>query len=89
LAIDVCTGAPGCPQALSPTRGLARTLAPHLPAGQRLHISGCAKGCAHPGPAAITLTATGPDRFDLIRDGRADATPEATSLAPDQIKKAL
>jgi precorrin-3B synthase len=89
LAIDVCTGAPGCPQALSRTRDLARTLATHLPAVQRLHISGCAKGCAHPGPAAITLTATAPDRFDLIRDGRADATPEATGLAPDQIKKAL
>lgn len=89
LRIDVCTGAPGCPQALSPTRELARTLAPHLPAGQRLHISGCAKGCAHPGPAALTLTATAPARFDLIRDGRADATPEATGLAPDQIKKAI
>lgn len=89
LRVDVCTGAPGCPQGRSPTRDLARALASHLPAGQRLHISGCAKGCAHPGPAALTLTATGPDRFDLIRDGRADATPEATGLAPDQIKKAL
>jgi precorrin-3B synthase len=89
LAIDVCTGAPGCPQALSPTRDLARDLAAHLPAGLRLHISGCAKGCAHPGPAPLTLTATAPDRFDLIRDGSADATPEATGLAPDQIKKAL
>ncbi|MGI3187340.1 precorrin-3B synthase [Nioella aestuarii] len=89
LRIDVCTGAPGCPQGLSPTRDLARALAPHLPAGQSLHISGCAKGCAHPGPAALTLTATAPERFDLIRDGRADATPEATGLAPNQIKKAL
>ena len=89
LRIDVCTGAPGCPQALSPTRDLARALAPHLPEGQRLHISGCAKGCAHPGPAALTLTATDPDRFNLIRDGRADATPEAAGLSPDQIKKAL
>ena len=89
LAIDVCTGAPGCPQGLSPTRDLACDLAPHLRPGQRLHISGCAKGCAHPSPAALTLTATGPDRFDLIRDGRADATPEAVGLTPDQIKKAL
>lgn len=89
LRIDVCTGAPGCPQALSPTRDLARALAPHLRPGQHLHISGCAKGCAHPGPAPLTLTATGPDCFDLIRDGRADATPEATGLTPDQIKKAL
>lgn len=89
LRIDVCTGAPGCPQALSPTRDLARALAGHLPEGQRLHISGCAKGCAHPGPVALTLTATGPDRFNLIRDGRTDAMPEATGLNPDQIKKAL
>ncbi|MFO7920859.1 MAG: precorrin-3B synthase [Nioella sp.] len=89
LRIDTCTGAPGCPQGLSDTRHLARALAPHLRPGQRLHISGCAKGCAHPGPAPLTLTATGPNRFDLVRDGRADATPEATGLSPDQIKKAL
>ncbi len=89
LRIDVCTGAPGCPQALSPTRDLARALAPHLPAGQRLHISGCAKGCAHPGPAPITLTASGPGRFDLAHNARAGEAPEATGLAPDQIKKAL
>ena len=89
LRIDVCTGAPGCPQGLSQTRALARALAPHLPQGRHLHISGCAKGCAHPGPAPLTLTATGPDRFDLVRDGRAGDAPEATGLAPDQIRKAL
>ena len=89
LAIDVCTGAPGCPQGLSSTRDLARELAPLLSPGQRLHVSGCAKGCAHPGPAPLTLTATGPDRFDLIREGSADAPPEATGLTRDQIKKAL
>ena len=89
LRIDVCTGAPGCPQGLSSTRDLARELAPLLSPGQRLHVSGCAKGCAHPGPAPLTLTATGPERFDLIREGTADAPPEATGLTRDQIKKAL
>jgi precorrin-3B synthase len=38
-----------------------------------LHLSGCAKGCAHPGPAAITLVGEN-GRFALIRNGRpADA----------------
>ncbi len=89
LRIDVCTGAPGCPQGLSPTRDLARALAPDLEPHQRLHISGCAKGCAHPGPAPLTLTASAAGHFDLIRNGRADAAPEATGLTQDQIKKAL
>jgi len=89
LRIDTCTGAPGCPQALSATRDLARALAAHLRPGQHLHISGCAKGCAHPGPAPLTLTATGPDRFDLVREARAGDAPEATGLSPDQIEKAL
>lgn len=89
LRIDVCTGAPGCPQALSPTRDLARALAPYLPPGQRLHISGCAKGCAHPAPAPIILTATGPGCFDLAREARAGDTPEAQGLSHAQIKKAL
>jgi len=70
LQITACTGAPGCSQSLQPTRDLARRLAAQVPMGQHLHVSGCAKGCAHPKAAAVTLvgTATG---FDLIRNGRA------------------
>jgi len=70
LRVSACTGAPGCPQALQPTRDLARKLAPQVPPGQHLHVSGCAKGCAHPRPADITLCAT-KSGFDLIRNGRA------------------
>jgi precorrin-3B synthase len=74
LRVIACTGAPGCLQAAQPTRTLARSLAPHLPDGAVLHVSGCAKGCAHPGPTAFTLTAqTG--GFDLIRDGHAQDLP--------------
>lgn len=77
LQVVACTGAPGCPQAHGETRPLGRTLAralaPQLSAGRLLHVSGCAKGCAHPGPAALTLTAA-PGGFTLIREGRADAT---------------
>lgn len=72
LRIHACTGAPACPQALADVRALARQLAPRLgprPDPRTLHLSGCAKGCAHRGRADLTLIATGPDRFDLIRDG--------------------
>ncbi len=70
LRVVACTGAPGCPQALQPTRGLARALAAHVPQGRVLHVSGCAKGCAHPAAADLTLTATA-GGFALIRQGRA------------------
>ena len=72
LRVLACTGAPGCLQAHAATRDLARALAPHLT--QTLHVSGCAKGCAHPGAAPLTLTAT-PAGFNLIRDGSASGAP--------------
>lgn len=75
LRSHACTGAPGCPQALAPTRDLARRLAPLVQGS--LHVSGCAKGCAHRGPASVTLVAANPDAFDLIRDGRPGHPPQA------------
>jgi precorrin-3B synthase len=84
LRITACTGAPACPQALGDTRQLARQLAPQLAPDQTLHISGCAKGCAHPAAAALTLTASGIG-YDLIRNGTAHATPSLTGLAPQAI----
>jgi len=74
-----CTGAPGCGEAFAETRALTARLAPHLPPGRRLHVSGCTKGCAHPGAADFTLTAR-PEGFALIRNGDAAATPVATGL---------
>lgn len=79
LNVSVCTGAPGCTQALSRTRHIARTLAPHVRGA--LHVSGCAKGCAHPTASPTTLTATAEGRFDLIRAGRASDLPEARDLS--------
>jgi precorrin-3B synthase len=70
LRVTACTGAPGCPQGLQPTRDLARILAPQVPQGQHLHVSGCAKGCAHPKPADLCLVATAAG-FDIIPNGRA------------------
>lgn len=88
--VIACTGAPGCGQALQATRDLARALAPLLPENSLLHVSGCAKGCAHPGAAPLTLVAT-PQGFDLIRDGNAAAPPALIGLPPEPatILKAL
>lgn len=77
--VEACTGAPGCLQAHAETRPLARRLAAQVPPGRILHLSGCAKGCAHPGPADITLVAT-PSGFDLIRGGTAQDAPRARAL---------
>lgn len=84
LRIHACTGAPACPQGLADVRALARRLAPSLAPGQSLHVSGCAKGCAHRGRADVTLIAHSPDRFDLIRDGTIrDAAPGPALAALD------
>lgn len=84
LNIHACTGAPGCPQALGPTRALARQLAATLPMGETLHISGCTKGCAHPRAADRTYVATQAG-FDLVRQGAPWDAPVASGLAPDAI----
>lgn len=84
LRVVACTGAPGCLQAKQSTRGLARALAAAVMAGvpERavLHVSGCAKGCAHPGKAAITLTAE-THGFALVRDGCAGDVPIRRGLS--------
>lgn len=82
LRVAACTGAPGCLQAQAPVRDLARRLAPHVPAGRVLHVSACAKGCAHPGAAAVTLVA-GPAGFGLVRGGTAQDVPARWLPAPD------
>src|SRR6202008_1299213 len=61
LSVIACTGAPGCASAHAPTRADAALVAARRPAGL-VHLSGCAKGCAHPGPAAVTLVAA-PDGY--------------------------
>ncbi|MDC0657943.1 precorrin-3B synthase [Leisingera sp. SS27] len=88
LQVTACTGAPGCLQALSATRNLARDLAPHVPAGTRLHVSGCAKGCACPDAAPLTLTATGKNEFSLIRNGTAADQPLKTRLSAAVLRAA-
>lgn len=84
LRVEACTGAPDCPQGHAPVRGLALALAAHVPAGQRLHVSACAKGCAHPGQAEVTLVA-GAGGFGLVRHGTAGDPPEDHGLEAENL----
>ena len=79
LRVTACTGAPRCPQGLSATRDIARQLAKSTT--DRLHVSGCTKGCAHPNSAPRTLVATAPGRFDLVLNGRASDIPHRRDLS--------
>ncbi|MEQ1714284.1 MAG: hypothetical protein ABL908_23195, partial [Hyphomicrobium sp.] len=91
LQVVACTGAPACPQALAPTRPLARSLAQTLvrtmvqamagPAleGPLLHVSGCAKGCAMSGSSPLTLLAE-PVGFALIVEGTVASPPALRGL---------
>ncbi len=82
--VEACSGAPACLQARAAVRDLAARLAPDVPQGKLLHVSACAKGCAHPGRADLTLVATA-EGFDLIRNGSAHDTPDRRALAPGMI----
>ncbi len=76
--IVACAGAPACGSAALATRKLAPDIArlatQFLDGSVTIHVSGCPKGCAHPG--AATLTLAGPDR--LVVQGRASDTPHGT-----------
>lgn len=82
LHADACPGAPGCPQATVETRDLARVLAPLVPG--RLHVSGCAKGCARSGAADVVLTGAH-GRFDLAFAARAGEPPARAALTRDDL----
>lgn len=70
-SVIACAGAPACGAASLDTRRLApavaRAAGSWLDGSVTIHLSGCSKGCAHPGVADLTLV--GPDR--LIVRGRA------------------
>lgn len=80
-SIAVCSGAPACGSALLPTRELAefaaRECADVLDGSFTLHISGCAKGCAHPAASLIGLS------------GRADGVALSVSARVSDEKAAL
>ncbi len=83
LRIASCIGGPGCASGSVPAAADAAHLAAMLPEGLALHVSGCAKGCAHPSAAAVTLV--GRDGcYDLVEDGRAGDPPVWRGLALEE-----
>lgn len=91
LSVSVCTGAPACARgevpALTDAAMLAEAMAPRLADGLSLHVSGCAKSCAHSGSADLTLV--GRDgRYDVIIDGGAGDAAIA-QLSPGELVRRL
>ena len=85
--VIACAGAPICASAHIAARAMAPRLAeiaaPHLDGSFKIHISGCAKGCAHAEPAALTLVGT-PAGCAVVANGSARDEPFAV-VAADQL----
>jgi len=91
IFFDVCPGAPACANATTDTRRDARRIADavrgrsHVPS---IHVSGCEKGCARRGAAALTLVARN-GRYDVIcNDGPAGPIALA-AVGPTEIDSAV
>jgi precorrin-3B synthase len=84
--VMACAGAPFCSSGQIATRAMALTIADAaraLPAGEIVHLSGCAKGCAHPAPAPLAVF--GRDRrCDVFVDGE-----PYNSIMPDELPDTL
>ena len=71
-SVDACTGAPGCASGSTPTlpdaARLAQAFRPLGAQGLAAHVSGCAKGCARPGTADLTLVGA-QGRYGIVIGG--------------------
>ncbi len=93
LRVAACVGAPGCRRGttavLDHAVRWAALLGPgHAAGGIALHVSGCAKGCAHPGPAPLTLVAE-EGRYGVVADGSAADVASAVGLDADEVRRLL
>ena len=89
--VVACAGAPICASAQIASRTIApiiaETAAPLIDGSFTIHISGCAKGCAHPAAAALTVVG-GADGCGIIANGSARDTPFAI-VPTDQLPVAI
>lgn len=88
LRLIACVGAPACASAHFDTRALAAELAALMPSSGTVHVSGCAKGCAHPGAAVLTIAGTS-SGLSLARDADASAAARSSSLTRAALQAAL
>lgn len=85
-AIAVCAGSTGCASGQFDTKAAADLFTSHaaelLDGAMTVHISGCAKGCAHPQAAPLALCGRA-DGVGLVVDGRAG--DEALAIIPTHL----
>ncbi len=78
--IAACSGAPACASGQIATRDMAEEIAKEasdiIDPSFSLHVSGCAKGCAHPAKATLTLVG-GEKGAGLVVSGTAKGLPAA------------
>jgi precorrin-3B synthase len=79
-AIAACPGKPACASATVETRADAALLALRGAVAPLVHVSGCAKGCAHAGSAELTLVGAN-GLYNLVIAGRAGDRPIASGLS--------
>jgi precorrin-3B synthase len=89
--IALCAGALGCASAFYDTHALAAKILSHAPdlldGSIALHLSGCAKGCAHPAAAPLAFVGAR-GGYSLVVNGTASAEP-STYIAENDIDAAL
>jgi precorrin-3B synthase len=91
LSFDVCPGSPACANATTETRQDAQRIADALQGRTpkpSLHISGCDKGCARRGAAALTLVARN-GRYDLICNGGPNGSVALRGIKPAELDTAV
>lgn len=85
-SMSLCAGTSGCASALFDTRSvaelIARRAAALLDGSLTMHLSGCAKGCAHPAAAPLTLVGA-PSGYGLVVNGAACDAPAVYIAAND------
>lgn len=75
--VVACAGEGACASGYIRARDLAAQIAERLPQGTlAVHVSGCAKGCAHPRPAPLTIVGT-PQGGGFIANGTARDEPDS------------
>ena len=88
--VVACAGAPICASGEIPARALAPIVAQAVRASGApgpIHVSGCAKGCAHPSPAPVTIV--GRNRAcDIHLNGSLVASAPVDAL-PEQLGRVL
>ncbi len=92
LKLTACSGITGCDVGTTDTHAdglaIAERAAGLLEAVRMVHVSGCAKGCAHPGAADVTLTAR-EGVYDVALNAAPGGTPWRSGLTPPEAVTAV